>query len=123
VVVIIGGKDNKLGSAIKNARLHYDMTRKELAAKLKITDKHLLGIEHGKNKPSYDLLYHLIRTLFIPADEIFYPEAHHDDWELEKAITLLRTCNEKELDIVVNLIKSLHALLPERHIMCNQEGE
>jgi transcriptional regulator with XRE-family HTH domain len=100
----------KLGSTIKEARLHADMTRKELAEKLNVTTRHLMAIENGKQKPSYDLLKNLIRSLFISADSIFFPEAEHGDEELKRAIAVLRTCNDKELGLIIYMIHALHAI-------------
>ena len=102
-----------VGVVIKEARLHIDMTRKELAAKLNITPRHLMSIEHGKKKPSFDLLFGLIRELFIPADQIFFPETADDHKEVDRAIALLRGCSDKELKIIVFLIKSLYSLRSE----------
>jgi len=99
-----------VGTIIKEARLHVDMTRKELAAKVNITPRHLMSIEQGKKKPSFDLLYSLIHELFIPADQIFHPETAHDHKEFDKAITLLRGCNDKELDVIVFIIKAVRSL-------------
>jgi len=103
-----------VGAVIKEARLHFDMTRKELAAKVNITPRHLMSIEQGKKKPSFDLLCSLIRELFIPTDQIFYPETAHDHKEFDMAITLLRECNDKELDIIIFLIKALRSLKSEQ---------
>ena len=91
---------------IKNARIQSNITRNELAAKLDVTPRHLMSIENGRQKPSYNLLCRLIRELSIPADLIFYPEAAHDK-ELERAISMLRLCDKKELQVVTATLQSL----------------
>jgi transcriptional regulator with XRE-family HTH domain len=99
-----------LGAVIKDARLKRDITQKELAMKLNISQKHLTSIENGKSKPGYELLCKLILELFIPADQIFHPEAPHDRAELERAISSLRECSDNELHIINNLIQSLSTI-------------
>lgn len=102
---------DNLGAVIKAARQQAGITRKELAAKLRVSARHLMNIENSQQKPSYDLLYRLIRELYVPADIIFYPEAAHDHKKYARAGALLRICGDKELD-VINLM--LSALLKEK---------
>ena len=97
-----------LGDVIKDARNHLNMSRKDLAEKLNITDAYLYSIERNAKKPSYDLLLNLIQELDIPADIIFHPEVKHNPIEMERAVTLLRECSDKEIKMITTLIKHLH---------------
>lgn len=54
-----------LGSIIKSARQHADITMETLADKVWITDRYLYRIENENKKPSFDVLYKLIRELAI----------------------------------------------------------
>jgi len=65
---------DRLGIVVKSARSDNDLTLCELATRLKITSRYLIAIENGQQKPSYDVLFRLIRELRISADRIFYPE-------------------------------------------------
>jgi len=96
-----------LGAEIKAARLQSSNTRKELAAKLHISTRHLMEIENGRQKPSYDLLYRIVRELHISANRIFYPEETCSHPALEQASAMLRMCGDKELNIIISLIQSL----------------
>ena len=98
---------DKLGIVIKDARIRSGMKREELAAKLHVSPRHLMSIENGKQKPSYKLLYRLIRELSVPTDQIFYPEASQANIELERAFIMLRKCSDKELEIAILMIQSL----------------
>jgi transcriptional regulator with XRE-family HTH domain len=93
--------DDMLGIATTEARVFAGLTRKELAGKLCISPRHLMYIETNRKKPSYDLLFRLIRILFIPADRIFHPELIHEQKALEQAVAMLHQCNEKELNVVI----------------------
>jgi len=91
---------DKLGAVIKDARFAAKMTRMELAAILGISQRHLMYIENGNHKPSFDLLFQIIQALSIPADRIFHPEQFSDRQEIEQVIAMLRRCDEKYLGII-----------------------
>jgi transcriptional regulator with XRE-family HTH domain len=100
-------KMNGLGAVVKSARLARRLTREQLASALGITPRHLSAIENENQKPSYDLLYHLIRELAIPADTIFYPELGYERAETDRLRLLLAGCNEKEVSAVTLTLQSL----------------
>ena len=96
-----------LGVVIKNARIQMGLTRKEIAEKLRITPRHLMSIENGRQKPSYDLLYRLVRELSVPTEPIFYPESAHDGVKLQRVSTMLRMLDEKEISMITAALQSL----------------
>lgn len=63
-----------LGDVIKAARQRSGITMEELAYKVGVTERYLYRIENENKKPSFDILFRLIRELSITPDEIFYPE-------------------------------------------------
>jgi len=103
----MGNSIYMLGAEVKSARLQAGKTRKELAAKLQVSARHLMEIENGRQKPSFDLLYRMVRELSIPVDRIFYPEEAHNRPTFEQASMMLRMCGDKELGIIVSLLQSL----------------
>lgn len=54
-----------LGDIIKSARIKADIMVEALAAKVGITERFLYRIENEGKKPSYDVLYKLIRELSV----------------------------------------------------------
>ena len=66
-----------------------------------------MSIENENKKPSYSVLFQLIRELGIPADTIFYPEYQHDNTEVEGLIRLLYLCDEHEVKVVTATTKAL----------------
>jgi transcriptional regulator with XRE-family HTH domain len=81
---VVQNKVDQFRGVIKTARLAKKMTQTQLAAAVGITPRHLMSLENSNRKPSYDLLFQLIRTLDISADTIFYPEYEHKDAEARK---------------------------------------
>ena len=63
-----------LGMTVKSARKNADMTIEELAERIDVTERYLYRIENEGKKPSFEVLYKLVRELSIPSDLIFYPE-------------------------------------------------
>jgi transcriptional regulator with XRE-family HTH domain len=94
--------------AVKEARQQNDLNQNELTKILHITPQHLRAIENGRQKPSYDLLCSLVHKLAISVDEALCPDMPHDREELEKVLTLLHFCDNKELSIVSAV---LHAIM------------
>ena len=69
---------DNLSKIIKNARQQSDFTIEELASKIGVTERYLYRIENENKKPSFDVLYKLIRALSISPELIFYPEKNDD---------------------------------------------
>ena len=74
-------KPEGLGNIIKAAREKSGITIENLAYKVGITERYLYRIENEEKKPSFDVLYKLIRELSISPDLIFYPEKPSKDSE------------------------------------------
>ena len=62
-----------LGEIIKNARMKADITVEDLAAKVGVGERFIYRIENEGKKPSYDILYKLIRELSIFTRSDFLP--------------------------------------------------
>jgi transcriptional regulator with XRE-family HTH domain len=98
---------DNLGSVIKSARIEKHLTREQLAQILDISPRHLSAIENENQKPSYELLFYIIRESTIPADTIFHPELRYERSEMEKLRLLLAQCDEKEMKAVAATLQSL----------------
>ena len=98
----------KLGIAIKAARIKTDMTQSDLAQYLNVSPHHLGSIENGHQKPSYDLLCSLVDRLDIPIDDIFNSDSAHGREELGEMIAMLHNCDDKELAVIS---AALHAIM------------
>lgn len=95
-----------LGEIIKNARIKADITVESLANKVGVTERFIYRIENEGKKPSYDILYKLIRELSILPDQIFFPEKQIEDSETERLIRMLYNCDERSMHIIKATIKA-----------------
>ena len=107
-------KPETLGSVIKAARERSGFTIEALADKVDITERYLYRIENEGKKPSYDVLYKLIRELSILPDLIFYPEKPSKDSEVENLLRMLSACDERSLEVVKATAKALIDTAPEK---------
>ena len=96
-----------LSDVIKEARQRAERTMEELAISVGITERYLYRIENEGKKPSFDVLYKLIRELSITSDSIFYPEKPTKDSEIENLIRLIYNCDERSLEVIKATAKAL----------------
>lgn len=89
-----------LSAILKSAREKADITVEALAEKVGITERYLYRIENEDKKPSYDVLYKLIRELSISPDLIFYPEKPFEESEAENLVRMLHNCDERSMQII-----------------------
>lgn len=101
-----------LGNIIKHTRENSGITIEALSDKVGITERYLYRIENEGKKPSFDVLYKLIRELSISPDSIFYPEKPLNDSEIENLIRMLYKCDERSLAVVKATIKALIETAP-----------
>jgi len=95
-----------LGEIIKNARTKADMTVEELANRVGISERFIYRIENEGKKPSYEILYKLIRELAIVPDQIFFPEKQVEDSEMDTIVRMLHNCDERSMQIIKATIKA-----------------
>ena len=99
-------KHETLGEIIKNARIKADITVEDLAAKVGVGERFIYRIENEGKKPSYDILYKLIRELSILPDQIFFPEKQIEDSEMENLVRMLYNCDERSMQIIKATVRA-----------------
>ena len=99
-----------LGSVVKTKRQTEKLTIEELAERLDISVRYLCRIENKGQKPSYDVLFKIIRELSIEPDLIFYPEKDLKGSEIEDIIRMLYNCDEDLLVVIKATVKAVHRL-------------
>lgn len=95
-----------LGEIIKNARTKADITVEALANKVGVSERFIYRIENEGKKPSYDILYKLIRELAIVPDQIFFPEKQEKDSEIENLVRMIYNCDNRSMTIIKATIKA-----------------
>jgi len=98
---------DRLGVILKAARKNNNLTREQLAERINISPRYLMSIENENKKPSYNVLFRLIRELGISADTIFYPEGKYTTTEIDQFTRLLYQCDERDLKILAATAKAL----------------
>ena len=98
---------DNLGDIIKNARQKSKLTIEDLAAKVGITERFLYRIENEGNKPSYAVLFRLVRELSIAPDLIFYPEMARSNPDIENLVHMLYQCDKRDLLVVKATVQAL----------------
>lgn len=98
---------DNLGIVIKNARISQKLTREDLADKIKISPRYLMQIENQDKKPSYDVLFKIVRTLQIHTDTIFYPEISFKSDGGQQLEKLLLECDSNLIKTIYIITKSL----------------
>ena len=99
-------KYETLGDIIKSARMKADITVEALAEKIGVSERYVYRIENEGKKPSYDILYKLVRELSILPDQIFFPEKQVEDSEMESIIRMLYNCDARSMQIIKATIKA-----------------
>lgn len=91
---------NTLSAVIHEAHKETGLTMEQLAERIGISDRYLYRIENEGKKPSYDVLYKLIRELSLSPDAIFYPEKEKDVSEIDGLVRLLCQCDSDSLQVI-----------------------
>lgn len=99
-----------LGDVVKQARQQANVTVEALAEKAGVTPRYIYRIENEGNRPSYDVLFKIIRELSISPDSIFYPEKVQPDsrvLNLERLVRQLYNCDERSIEVIEATTKAL----------------
>lgn len=105
--LIVHNKYETLGGVIKSARKREEMTIEYLAERVGVSERYIYRIENNGSKPSFEILYRIIRELRINPDLIFYPEKPSKDSEIENFIRMLADCDERSVEVVKATAKAL----------------
>ena len=96
-----------LGRAVKKARLDMKLTQLEVADRIHADERTILNIEHNKGNPKLEILWPLLRTLSIDANDVFYPEKANDSEEALHLQLLFSQCSRDELHLLSSICESV----------------
>ncbi len=96
-----------LSEVIKQARLRYGLSIEELADRIGVSERHLYRIENENKKPSYEVLFKLIRELSISPDLIFYPDETNEMSDLNSLLHMLHKCDPRSIEVVRATVTAL----------------
>ena len=104
------------GHIVKSARERAGITIEELAEKAGISERYLYRIENEGKRPSYNVLYRMIRALNVSADIFFYPEKRTDDTEVDHLLRMLCNVDERALEVIKATATALINTAPEKQL-------
>ncbi|MDD7210155.1 MAG: helix-turn-helix transcriptional regulator [Lachnospiraceae bacterium] len=101
-----------LGNAIREARIEQHLSQEEFAEMIGITPTHLKHIESEHRNPSIEVLFKIAEILHMSIDNIiFYAESSKEE-KISEIQNLLTDCSMNQLQIVLDLLHSLHKNIP-----------
>ncbi len=103
---MVQNNTDKLGDVIKTARQKANITVEALAEKVDKTERYIYRIENEGKKPSFDVLFKLIRELAIPSDLIFWPDKQVKDSKMDDLVRMLYNCDKRSLAIIKATVKA-----------------
>lgn len=98
---------DELGEILKQTRIESGYSREQVSERVGISLRYLIAIENENKKPSYEVLFQLIRELNVKTDTIFFPESKSINTKLEKLIRLIYQCDERDLTVVTATVNAL----------------
>ena len=93
-------------AVLRTERLRRGWTLEKTAEFLGISGRHLWDLEHSRKKPSFGTLYHIIRSLGLDANSIFYPGINQESSPAEQVARLLYQCEVHEADTALALVEA-----------------
>ena len=98
-----------IGANIRKERKELNISRAELASKLKLTPAYVGLIERGQRGTSSAILFNLADIFGIPVDSLLLPDNSKEKLDLtdkRAALSnLISDCSDSELDFVISIIK------------------
>lgn len=99
----------QLGIVIKQARLDKNLSQEQFAEMLDITPTHVKHIESGRRNPSVTILFQMADILSFSLDSLIDNSKNRiTSHKKDRIINILNDCNEKELDIIADIVKVIY---------------
>ena len=93
-----------IGKRIRNSRKTLSLSQEQLAEMIGISPTHMSHIETGSTKLSLPVLIDLSMALHVSCDKLLFDDDDHKNIEIQ---SLLKNCNESEINIILDTLKSL----------------
>lgn len=106
-MAVIKNDTDAPGVILKEAREAKNFTREQIAERAKISIRYLTAIENEGRKPSYNVLYRLLRCIGISADLIFYPDMEKADTDGAQLVRLIQQCGVRDRKLVLALVNHM----------------
>ncbi|WP_461900126.1 helix-turn-helix domain-containing protein [Roseburia intestinalis] len=101
-----------IGQRIRKFRKACGLSQEELAEKVGISTTHMSHIETGNTKLSLQVLVDIASTLSVQTDELLYELSAQNTHALKQELAdLLMTCSPREINILLDVLKSVRVSL------------
>lgn len=104
---------DEIGKRIRFFRKLKKLSQEQLAEKIGISPTHMSHIETGSTKLSLPVLVDLANALEVQTDKLLFEEKSLASKEI---IEILADCNETQLDIITEIIKTTKRSLKKHSI-------
>ena len=102
-----------IGKRIILRRKKQKISQVGLAEKVGISNTYLSSIEHGKKKPSLDILVKICNGLSVTPDYLIMGNMHSDNIP-QNIVDSLRLCTSRDLDLVNTLVQRMVLVQDEK---------
>ena len=100
-----------LGDSVRKARKEAHLSQLKTAKSIGVDKRTILNMEKYEGNPKLEILFPLVRLLHIDPWDIFYPEVSRENLLIQKFLTLLSECSEREIEALFPVCKEMvHAL-------------
>ena len=106
-MAVIKNDTDAPGVILKEAREAKNYSRELIAERAKISIRYLTAIENEGRKPSYSVLYRLIRCIGISADLVFYPDKEKADTDDAQIVRLIQQSGVRDRKLVLALVDQM----------------
>ena len=96
----------KLGLAIRKARIRNGLSQEALAELLDVSATHVKHMESGHRKPSVELLFKLAKLLNMSVDEVMFDRGEEEKLNLQLQAALAE-CTVKEKLILAEIVSTI----------------
>lgn len=98
----------KLGSRIRTARMHKNLTQEELAEKVDVSNNYISNIELNRSKPSLATLIKICNVLEITPDYVLADSVHSSNEYIKDEIAkMLRKCSPASIRLIEKVIAAI----------------
>lgn len=102
-----------IGKRIVLRRKERKTSQSKLAENIGISSTYLSSIEHGKEKPSLDILVKICNSLSVTPDYLIMGNMHSDNVP-QNIVDSLRLCTSRDVDLVNTLVQRMVSMQNEK---------
>lgn len=109
-------KTTDIGKRIREERKKLNMTQEQLAEKVGVGYKFIGQIERSERNASLEKLFKIAECLSVPIHNLLNEyRTKRKNIKLDYLLSLVHNCTDDELDLIIDVIKSILAHVKKKH--------